>query len=77
MTVNIPIDGQVCSFNWDIAIERDFPGEYDLEWNMIEDMKLTKDEATKRVKSTLNRKRAWEEKFEAKYADVTNLYTTA
>ena len=40
-------------------------------------MKLTKDEATKRVKSALNRKQAWEEKFEAKYAGVTNLYTTA
>ena len=39
-------------------------------------MKLTKEEALKRFKSALNRKKAWEEKFEAKYADVTNLYTT-
>ena len=40
-------------------------------------MKLTKEEALKRFKNALNRKKAWEEKFEAKYADVTNLYTTA
>ena len=40
-------------------------------------MKLTKEEALKRFKKALNRKKAWEEKFEAKYADVTNLYTTA
>jgi len=33
-------------------------------------MKLTKEEA-------LKRKKAWEEKFDAKYADVKNLYTTA
>ena len=30
-------------------------------------MKLTKEEALKRFKSALNRKKAWEEKFEAKY----------
>ena len=40
-------------------------------------MKLTKEEALKRFRSALNRKKAWEEKFEAKYSDVTNLYTTA
>ena len=40
-------------------------------------MKLTKEEALKRFKNALNRKKDWEEKFEAKYADVTNLYTTA
>ena len=40
-------------------------------------MKLTKDEAMKRLKSALNRKKDLEEKFEAKYADVTNLSTTA
>jgi hypothetical protein len=40
-------------------------------------MKLTKEEALKRFKNALDRKKAWEEKFEAKYADVTNLYTTA
>ena len=40
-------------------------------------MKLTKEEALKRFKNALNRKKAWEEKFEANYADVTNLYTTA
>lgn len=40
-------------------------------------MKLTKEEAMKRFKDALNRKKAWEKKFEAKYADVTNLYTTA
>ena len=37
-------------------------------------MKLTKDEAIKRFKSALSRKKTWEEKFEAKYADVSNLY---
>ena len=40
-------------------------------------MKLTKEEALKRFKNALNRKKDWEAKFEAKYADVTNLYTTA
>ena len=40
-------------------------------------MKLTKEEALKRFKDAMNRKKAWEEKFDAKYADVTNLYTTA
>lgn len=40
-------------------------------------MKLTKEEALKRLKNTLERKKAWEEKFDAKYADVKNLYTTA
>lgn len=40
-------------------------------------MKLTKEEALKRFKKALNRKKAWEEKFDAKYADVTNLYATA
>lgn len=44
---------------------------------MIVNMKLTKDEALKRFKDALNRKKTWEEKFEAKYADVTNLYATA
>lgn len=39
-------------------------------------MKLTKEEALKRFKDAMNRKKAWEEKFDAKYADVTNLYTT-
>lgn len=38
-------------------------------------MKLTKEEALKRFKNALDRKKAWEEKFEAKYADVTNLET--
>lgn len=37
---------------------------------MIEAMKLTKDEAIKRVKSALNRKKAWEEKFETKYGKI-------
>ena len=37
-------------------------------------MKLTKEEA---MKNALDRKKAWEDKFEAKYADVKNLYTTA
>ncbi len=36
-------------------------------------MKLTKEEALKRFKNALNRKKDWEEKFEAKYADVTNV----
>lgn len=40
-------------------------------------MKLTKEEALKRLKNALERKMAWEEKFDAKYADVKNLYTTA
>ena len=40
-------------------------------------MKLTKEEALKRLKNALERKKAWEEKFHAKYADVKNLYTTA
>ena len=40
-------------------------------------MKLTKDEAKKRLKDALDRKKAWEEKFQAKYADVTNLYAKA
>ena len=40
-------------------------------------MKLTKEEALKRFKNALNRKKAWEEKLEAKSADVTHLYTTA
>ena len=40
-------------------------------------MKLTKEEALKHFKDAMNRKKAWEEKFEAKYADVTNLYATA
>ena len=31
----------------------------------------------KRFKNALDRKKAWEDKFEAKYADVENLYTTA
>lgn len=31
-------------------------------------MELTKEEALKRFKNALNRKKAWEEKFEAKYA---------
>ena len=44
---------------------------------MSYNMRLTKDEAMKRFKDALNRKKAWEEKFEAKYADVTNLYATA
>ena len=39
-------------------------------------MKLTKEEALKRLKNALDRKKAWEEKFDAKYADVKNLYTT-
>ena len=33
-------------------------------------MKLTKEEALKRLKNALERKKAWEEKFDAKYADV-------
>jgi hypothetical protein len=33
-------------------------------------MKLTKEEALKRLKNALDRKKAWEEKFDAKYADV-------
>ena len=33
-------------------------------------MKLTKDEAMKRLKSALNRKKAWEERFEAKYGEI-------
>lgn len=41
-------------------------------------MKLTKEEALKRLKKkALERKKEWEEKFEAKYANVTNLYATA
>ena len=40
-------------------------------------MKLTKEEALKRFKNALNRKKEWEEKFEAKYADVKNLYASA
>ena len=40
-------------------------------------MKLTKEEALKRLKKALERKKEWEEKFEAKYATVTNLYATA
>ncbi len=36
-------------------------------------MKLTKEEALKRFKDALEKKKAWEEKFEAKYADVKNL----
>ena len=40
-------------------------------------MKLTKEEALKRFKDALLRKKAWEEKFEAKYADVANLYAIA
>ena len=40
-------------------------------------MKLTKEEAMKRFKNALDRKKAQEDKFEAKYADVKNLYTTA
>ncbi len=40
-------------------------------------MKITKEEALKRFKDALEKKKAWEEKFEAKYADVKNLYTTA
>ena len=36
-------------------------------------MKLTKEEALKRLKNALDRKKAWEEKFDAKYADVKNL----
>ena len=40
-------------------------------------MKLSKEEALKRFKDALEKKKAWEEKFEAKYADVKNLYTTA
>lgn len=39
-------------------------------------MELTKEEALKRIKNAMNRKKAWKEKFEAKYADVKNLYTT-
>ena len=45
--------------------------------NKESNMKLTKEEALKRFKNALDRKKAWEEKFEAKYADVTNLYATA
>ncbi len=40
-------------------------------------MKLTKEEALKRFKDALNRKKVWEEKFDKKYADVNNLYATA
>ena len=40
-------------------------------------MEITKEEALKRFKDALEKKKAWEEKFEAKYADVKNLYTTA
>ena len=40
-------------------------------------MKLTKEEALKHLKKALERKKEWEEKFEAKYANVTNLYATA
>ena len=40
-------------------------------------MKLTKEEALKRFQNALNRKKAWEEKFEAKYANVDNLYAIA
>ncbi len=32
-------------------------------------MELTKEEALERFKNALNRKKAWEEKFEAKYAE--------
>ena len=39
--------------------------------------KLTKEKSLKRFKNALDRKKSWEEKFEAKYADVTNLYATA
>lgn len=37
--------------------------------NKESNMKLTKEEALKRFKNALDRKKAWEEKFEAKYAD--------
>ena len=33
-------------------------------------MKLTKEEALKRLKNALDRKKAWEEKFDAKYAGI-------
>lgn len=36
-------------------------------------MKQKKEEVLKRFKDTMGRKKAWEEKFDAKYAD----YTTA
>ena len=40
-------------------------------------MKLTKEEALKRFKDALSRKKVWEENFEAKYANVENLYAIA
>ena len=45
--------------------------------NRRKHMKMTKEEALKRFKDALLRKKAWEEKFEAKYADVANLYAIA
>ena len=40
-------------------------------------MKMTKEEALNRIKNALIRKKVWEEKFEAKYANVSNLYAIA
>ncbi len=40
-------------------------------------MTLTKEEALKRFKNAMNRKKEWEDKFDAKYADVKNLYAKA
>ncbi len=40
-------------------------------------MTLTKEEALKRFKNAMDRKKEWEEKFDAKYADVKNLYANA
>ncbi len=40
-------------------------------------MTLTKEEALKRFKDAMNRKKEWEDKFDAKYADVRNLYAKA
>jgi hypothetical protein len=40
-------------------------------------MGMTKEDAMKRFKDALNRKREWEKKFESKYAGVTNLYAKA
>ena len=52
---------------------------YDHNGNWTQDIKpcRTKEEALKRFKNALNRKKEWEEKFEAKYADVKNLYASA